>query len=398
MISFPEAIRLIESSAAESEIVSVPLEHSSGKILREKILADRDYPPFNRATMDGFALRSQGFSKDRIYSYKRELHAGESFSLEEGEETIRIMTGAPVPEGFDLVIKVEDSTDLGNSDGKRQVRFDTDKTSSFSNIAIRGEDLKNGEEILSEGTRISSSIFSLLASLGRSRIQISKLPKVRIISTGNEIVGLEETPKPWQIRDSNSYSIRSLLQKYDISPISIVRVGDDLSQLEKAVLEGLDSDILILSGGVSMGNLDLVPKVLEGNGVREIFHKVRIKPGKPIWFGMKGRQAVFGLPGNPFSVQVCFRIFVESYIRKFLCLPTESSLLLPFSGERKKKNQLTEFFPVRLEKKQTTVLTENKNNGSGDIRAGIFSDGLAVQFSEKEKVQEGELLEFYPWN
>ncbi|TGK07304.1 molybdopterin molybdenumtransferase MoeA [Leptospira semungkisensis] len=398
MISSQEAIKLIESSAAKSEIISVPLEHSSGKVLREKILADRDYPPFNRATMDGFALRSQGFSKERIYSYERELHAGESFSLKEGEEAIRIMTGAPVPSGFDLVIKVEDSVDQGISEGKKQVRFETDKTSSFANIAIQGEDLKTGEEILLEGTEINTAIFSLLASLGRSQVQISKLPKVRIISTGNEIVGIEEIPKPWQIRDSNSYSIRSLLQKYGIVPESIVRVGDDISLLENAVQQGLDSDILILSGGVSMGNLDLVPKVLQSKGVQEIFHKVRIKPGKPVWFGMKGKQAVFGLPGNPFSVQVCFRIFVESYIRKFLCLPTESPLLLPFLGERKKKNQLTEFFPVRLERKQTTVLTENKTNGSGDIRAGIFSDGLAVQFSDKEKIQDGELLEFYPWN
>lgn len=397
MISVQEALSLVESSASVSFSENTNLENSLGKVLREKIYADRDYPPFHRATMDGFALKSEGFSENRIYSYTRELHAGESFQLENGEEAIRIMTGAPVPDGFDLVIKIEDSEDVGISNGKKQVRFRTEKSAPFSNIAIQGEDLKQDQEILKEGTFISASVLSLLSSLGKYSIQTSKLPRVRVISTGNEIVGPGEIPKPWQIRDSNSYSIRSLLQKYGIVPLSVTRADDDPILLENAVREGLDSDLLILSGGVSMGNLDLVPKILEASGVKEIFHKVRIKPGKPIWFGKKNDQAVFGLPGNPFSVQVCFRIFVEAYLRKFLGLPSEKPIYLPFAGERKKKNKLTEFFPVSYETKDQTFLSEKKFNGSGDIRAGIFSDGLGVQFSDTETLKERDVLEFYPW-
>ncbi len=201
----------------------------------------------------------------------------------------------------------------------------------------------------------------------------------------------------WQIRDSNSYTISSILSKYKITPESVKNIPDKEELLTEAIAQGLASDILILSGGVSMGSMDLVPSVLQKLGVELVFHKVQIKPGKPIWFGKRGNTIVFGMPGNPFSVQTCSRIFLEPYLRECMGQKQIPSLRLQVSGTRNKKGSFTEFFPVRLETKDKTYLSTVSFNGSGDIRAGLFSDGLAVHPSDSEQIREGDWIEFLPW-
>lgn len=396
MISFSEALDKILSEVRiyPSEIVS--LDQTLGRVFAEDIVADRDYPPFHRSAMDGFALNSKLYTPNQIYPYQRELPAGMSMDLEPNEKAIRIMTGAPVPEGFDLVIKIEDAN-LSELNGQKQVSFSLKDAKPWQNIAKQGEDVKNNQLVLPKGNQIGTSEFSLLASLGKEKVSVVKAPKIHIISTGNEVVPIQTSPLPYQIRDSNSYTITSILSKYKIQPESVTHVPDLESEITEQIQKGLEADILILSGGVSMGSMDLVPSILQRLGVELIFHKAAIKPGKPIWFGKRKNTIVFGMPGNPFSVQTCSRIFLEPFLRKSLGQNQLPSYILPFSTYKQRKGGLTEFFPVRLETRDKTYLTPLAFNGSGDIRAGIFSDGLAIFPGELSQIQRGDMIEFLPW-
>ncbi|BDA78671.1 molybdopterin molybdenumtransferase MoeA [Leptospira kobayashii] len=397
MISYSEGLAKILSFSKNHTFESIPLKLSDGRILAEEIRADRDYPPFNRSAMDGFAISSSEFSENKIYHYNRELPAGSNFLLEKGEEAIRIMTGAPVPLGLDVVIKIEDSLLSEDDRGNKQVSFSLKNVRPWQNIARKGEDLHKGDSILFPGHTLGTSEISILASLGKNLVSVVTLPKIQIISTGNEIVPIDRTPLDWQIRDSNSYTISSILSKYKIVPESVKNIPDEESLLTEAISKGLESDILILSGGVSMGSMDLVPSVLQKLGVELVFHKVGIKPGKPIWFGKRGNTIVFGMPGNPFSVQICSRIFLEPFLRASMGQKQIPAMRLPILGARNKKGSLTEFFPVRLETKDKTYLSAVSFNGSGDIRAGLSSNGLAVHPADSEQIQDGDWIEFLPW-
>ncbi|MBM9577575.1 molybdopterin molybdotransferase MoeA [Leptospira sp. 201903070] len=397
MISIEEALSKILSEISVTNRELVPLEESLGRILADNVYADRDYPPFHRSTMDGYAIKSADYDSSKIYHCKKEIFAGMESNLDPGEEIVKIMTGAPVPEGLDAVIKIEDSQELSLENSVSKVKLNSDKIFYFMNIAVRGEDLKKGEFVLGSGTKIGMPEISLLASLGVDNVSVNSLPTVSIVSTGNEVVPVGSTPLPFQIRDSNSYSLIAILNRYNIKPKSIVLVPDEEIKITEALDKGLESDILLLSGGVSMGSMDLIPPILERLGVKKIFHKVSLKPGKPIWFGKKGKTVVFGLPGNPFSVQVCARIFLDPYIRSCLGMQISEPLRYVFYGKRKKKSSLPEFFPAFLETKDKTGLSSKSFNGSGDIRAGLFADGIALHPGEQAEILEGNVLNFFPW-
>ncbi|AOP32659.1 molybdopterin molybdenumtransferase MoeA [Leptospira tipperaryensis] len=397
MISIEEALSKILEEVSKAESESVALRESLGRTLSKDIYADRDYPPFHRSTMDGYAIKSADYDSSKIYHCKKEIFAGMESNLDPGEEIVKIMTGAPVPEGLDAVIKIEDSQELSLENSISKVKLNSDKIFHFMNVAVRGEDLKKGEFVLGSGTKIGMPEISLLACLGVDLVSVNSLPTVSIVSTGNEVVPVGSTPLPFQIRDSNSYSLIAILNRYNIQPKSIVLVPDEETKITEALDKGLESDILLLSGGVSMGSMDLIPPILEKLGVKKIFHKVSLKPGKPIWFGKKGKTVVFGLPGNPFSVQVCARIFLDPYIRSYLGMEISKPQRYSFYGKRKKKNSLPEYFPVFLETKEKTGISAKSFNGSGDIRAGLFSDGIALHPAEQGEVLEGDVLDYYPW-
>ncbi|TGK88012.1 molybdopterin molybdenumtransferase MoeA [Leptospira bourretii] len=396
MISYKEALSKILSETKIFPTELIPLEQSFGRVLAEPVMADRDYPPFHRSAMDGFAIFSGDFSPNKTYVYEKELPAGTNIQLEPGDEAVRIMTGAPVPDGFDVVIKIEDCI-LNESNNKKQVSFTIQEVKTWNNIAKQGEDVKKDQLVLPKGIQIGTSEISLLASLGKEKVPVVQSPEVHIISTGSEVVPVHQTPLPYQIRDSNSFTISTFLSKFKIQPKSITHVPDIESKMKDSIKQGLEGDILILSGGVSMGNMDLVPSILQKLGVELIFHKTAIKPGKPIWFGKRNGTIVFGMPGNPFSVQTCSRIFLEPYLRQSFGLPSHPVYKLPFSTTKHKKGSLTEFFPVKLETTNKTYLTPIAFNGSGDIRAGIFSDGLAIFPNELSEIQKEDCIEFLPW-
>lgn len=396
MISVKEAQDLILSKCSNFSIESKNINEISNSVLAEEILSDRDYPPFNRSAMDGYAIYSNYYRPEKSYLIEDTIFAGENKSWSKNPDScIKIMTGAPVPEGMDCVIKKEDSIEISQG----LVQFKLKEASQFLNVARKAEDLKENELALKPGIVCSPQTVSLLATLGIENAKVYKKPIISIFSTGNEIVPINAPVAVEQIRDSNSYALISFIGKYGIKPEVSAIAPDDKEKLKSIIRSLLYSNCLIFSGGVSAGEKDFIPEALKELGIINLFHKVNIKPGKPLWFGVsKDGNAIFGLPGNPFSVQVIYKLFVENWIRKFLNMNQVIPIYLPLLKSRIKKHKLEEYFPVKLKNQNNkTFLEEIRYNGSGDIKAGLHSDGIAMHKSDQYELFESELIPYYSW-
>ena len=397
MISIEEAQKLISAQARNFGVEEISIDDALNRILAEDIFADRDYPPFNRATMDGYAVIAADFNKEKQITLQLigTLHAGNvSAQIVRTGTCIKIMTGAPVPQGADAVVRFEDT-----AENNAVVQFTIDTVLPKQNIASQGEDTKASELILEKNIKLEALSIAVLAVAGKAKIKVHKLPNVVIVSTGNEIVHVSDAIFPHQIRDSNSYSLKNFLKQYNISSVKSVLVEDDKSTLTSVLSDFLSADILILSGGVSKGEADYVPEVLMSLGVQEIFHRVRIKPGNPLWFGkLPNGGVVFGLPGNPVSVQVGFKIFIEPFLRKCFNMEIIAPLYFPLFNEKIKKTKFTEYFPCKIStRNNTTGLVSKRMNTSGDISATLHSDGIAVHPEVTETIKENTIVEFYFW-
>ncbi|HVB02142.1 MAG TPA: molybdopterin molybdotransferase MoeA [Chitinophagaceae bacterium] len=396
LISLEEALQSILQQAQPPEEETLPLESSFGRVLAEQIIADRDYPPFNRATMDGYACSFEDIHLGQnTFMLAGTVMAGEPAGILPGKGTcVCIMTGAPVPEGADTLIKLEDTVL-----GKDQVVFSGAAVKRGQFIARQGEDARNGQLLLNEHCIIDPSLAALLASLGKANVRVCRLPAVALVSTGNEILPIKGKPSPYQIRDCNSWALKAFLMQYRISEVTSIRLPDDPVKLAAAIEPLLERDILILSGGVSKGQADHVPATLKSLGVQEIFHRVRIKPGQPLWFGkFPGGCLVFGLPGNPVSVQAAFKVFIEPFLRKSLGLTPVPEIFLPLGRGREKRTSFDEFFPVRLENDHSaTLLFPVSYHSSGDFLSTTLSHGLALHPAEEKDLMEGQLLKYLSW-
>lgn len=293
-----------------------------GHVLAADILSDLDMPPYDKSMMDGYAVRCADLptGKGRLQIIE-EITAGHVplETLAEGE-TSRIMTGAPIPPGCDAVVVVEQT----RLDGERWVRIEDRPPKPGQNILPRGAEMRRGDAVLKAGTVLGPKEFGVLATVGRTSVIVHPSPRVAILSTGDELVEPSELPKGGQIRNSNGTMLTALVSDAGGVPRYLGIARDDAAYLKPMVCDGLKAQVLLLSGGVSAGKLDLVPGVLREAGVAAHFHKVEMKPGKPIFFGTAHRMGggeptlVFGLPGNPVSVLVCFELFVRPTIRR-LC-------------------------------------------------------------------------------
>ncbi|MBK9633087.1 MAG: molybdopterin molybdotransferase MoeA [Bacteroidetes bacterium] len=397
MQSIQNALQLILSNKQNFGTETISIHDCLDRVLAEDIYADRDYPPFNRATMDGYAIISQDINigKNNLLKITDTIHAGEAkqFALESGN-CIKIMTGAPVPKRANAVIRIEDTHINGN-----EIHFNVKQVKENQNIAIQGEDARKGDLLIKKGTKLNPNSISLLAVTGHAKLEVYKLPIIAIVSTGNEIVAVESVIQPHQIRDSNVHTLKNSLLNYCISAIQTALIVDDKIALKNTISELLNTDIIIISGGVSKGDADYVPEILKHLGVIEIFHRVSIKPGNPLWFGkMPNGGVVFGLPGNPISVQVGYKVFIESFIRKCFDMEPIEPLFLPLLGEKSKKSNFTEYFPCKLtHENKKSGLAINKMNTSGDISTTNNSDGIAIHPSEIQTIEKGEFVEFYFW-
>ncbi|MBC7826432.1 MAG: molybdopterin molybdotransferase MoeA [Chitinophagaceae bacterium] len=393
MIVFSEAQKLVIEQARSFGNEKISLDDAAGRVISEKIVADRDYPPFDRASVDGYAIRQSDWNAGlRTFLIREVIFAGKEpdASIEQGE-CYKIMTGAAVPACADSIIRKEDVAEWsGRIDCSLHV------LNINQHIARRGEDVKMGHIISSEPLFCSPAVTGILASIGKHEIVVERLPQVCIITTGDEIISIDSTPGAVQIRNSNRHVLKALLKKWNISPFYSMHVPDAIDEIRSALQTAIQSDIIIICGGVSAGDADHVPGVLTTMGAKKIFHKVAIKPGKPIWFGKFDQgPIVFALPGNPLSCLVTFRLFIETFLFYSVGLKNPLQISLPLRGNRSKKSQLDEFFPVKITG-IPSCLDIISFNGSGDITAAIQADAIAKHPLMMPELVNGTILDTYP--
>jgi molybdopterin molybdotransferase len=317
MLSVEEAQALVLHNVRVPPPVSLRLEPSCiGMTLAEDVVSDLDMPPFDKSLMDGFAVRAADFQNgNATLSVIGELTAGDTPKVSVGpQQALRIMTGAPIPKGADTVVMIERTKPLADN----KVAFQEPSVSLGQNILPKAREMRCGEVVLQQGTRLRPQEMGILATVGRTQAQIFPRPTVGILSTGDELVEAPALPGPGQIRNGNGPMLAAQAHQAGAVPRYLGIARDRLDSLQELIAAGLESDVLVLSGGVSAGKLDLVPGVLQELGVQPHFHKVAMKPGKPVFFGTRGTTLVFGLPGNPVSALVCFELFVRPAIRKLM--------------------------------------------------------------------------------
>ncbi len=361
------------------------LEDSLGRVLAEPIAADRDYPPLPRAMRDGFAVRSSDVPGTlRVVG---EVRAGRRLDrpLAAGE-AVEIMTGAPAPPGADAVIMVEHTTREGD-------RITLPAASAGANINARGVEARMGDVILPAGRRLGYVELAALAATGHAHLAVYRRPEVAILSTGDELVGIEETPREEQIRNSNAYSLAAQVTRAGGRPLLLPVARDDWDSTYSLIARGLASDLLLLSGGVSAGKYDIVERVLAGFGAEFFFDRVAIQPGQPLVFGRAQNRFLFGLPGNPTSTMVTFELFARAAVvalsgAPFSALPLHHARLRqPF----RHKPGLTRFLPARLSDRGGWI-EPVPWRGSGDVAALTRANAFLVASASRESWDEGEWI------
>jgi molybdopterin molybdotransferase len=314
MLAVSEAQAIVLQHAHPLPPEGTPLNSQAlGLVLAEDVASDLDMPPFDKALMDGYALRAADLTEGGgTLTVIEEVTAGNTPARPVGPgQATRIMTGAPMPDGADAVVMLERTRAL---DGE-QVRLE-EPARPGQNVLARGEEMRRGQTVLSAGALLRPQEFGVLATVGRTAVRVHPRPRVALLSTGDELVDASEVPGPGQIRNSNGPMLAAQVLRAGGVPHSMGIGRDRVDDLRQLITEGLRASILILSGGVSAGKLDLVPGVLQELAVQPHFHKVKMKPGKPAFFGSRDGTLVFGLPGNPVSALVCFELFVRPAIRK----------------------------------------------------------------------------------
>ncbi|MBG7629745.1 MAG: molybdopterin molybdotransferase MoeA [Bacteroidetes bacterium] len=397
-----EALQIILNNSEDFGIEEVDFIKSVGRVLKEDILADRDFPPFNRVSMDGIAISYEAFNNgQRTFKIESVQAAGSpQLTLKNKENCIEAMTGAMLPNGCDVVVQYEL---LNIENGEATVDLETVR--SFQNIHKKGLDRTIGDVLIEKNTIISSAEIGVLATVGKSIVKVAKQPKVMVVSTGNELVEVTETPAEHQIRRSNVYTLVSLLEKIHVKA-DTAHILDDKQVLERKIGGFLNAyDVLIFSGAVSKGKFDFIPEVLDNLGVEKLFHKVKQRPGKPFWFGKKActehrrsDKTVFAFPGNPVSTFVsCLKYFTPWY-QKSVGLNFDNKQQAVLSDDFFFKPGLTYFLQVKLSQKNGELYaTPVSGKGSGDLANLVDADGFIELPDDRTNFNKGEVFPFIPY-
>jgi|688.fasta_scaffold197974_3 molybdopterin molybdotransferase len=393
MISVENALDLILENKLSLKKVAVPFEEAFGRVLAEDLIADRDFPPYDRVTMDGIAIDFTAYLNGiRAFKIQEMQGAGDLQStLQSTENCIEIMTGGVLPRNTSSVIRYEDLT---IADGLTTINAEVKPN---QNIHTKGQDKKAGDLVLEKGVRLNASHLALAASLGKQKLEVLELPKVAIVSSGDELVEISENPLPHQIRKSNVYAVGALLQKLDIS-VEYFHVADDLENSIKKIAELLQNfEVLIFSGGVSMGKKDFIPDALKANRVETIFHKIAQKPGKPMWFGKTEKNLVFALPGNPVSTYLCAIRYVLPFFEKCLGIQKDNFQKVILGESVFFKPKLRYFIQVNIKNENGVLYAfPLKHNGSGDFISLVEADGFVeLPNSENELFERGQIVNFF---
>jgi molybdopterin molybdotransferase len=309
MISFSEALSKIESIILSFSKSKIALDVSLNKVLAEDIISPINMPPFRQSAMDGYAIK---FTDSDTYDLVEESKAGDGKRIELMElQAARIFTGALVPDDADTVVIQEHVSRSNNS------IIITKQPTQFDNVRPVGEQVKKGEVVLKKGLKLNAATIGLLSGIGISEVLVYKTPIVSIVVTGNELQESGKQLEDGKIYESNSFMLSAALSNLGISDISILKTKDTFDETKNTISKALESsNVVLISGGISVGDYDFVQEALKVNGVEELFYKVNQKPGKPLWFGRKNDQFVFGLPGNPASALSCFYIYVTPLLKK----------------------------------------------------------------------------------
>ncbi len=400
MLSVAEATAAINAALPALRTEQTDLAGACGRVLQQTVAAERDQPPFDRVTMDGIALQHAAFANGvRTYTVAGTQHAGDTvLALPDSDSCIEVMTGAVLPDGCDCVIPVER---IVHEQGK--VTIESGYTAARQQfIHPQGSDHRKGHVLLTAGRRISAIDVALLASAGLATIKVSALPRVRVISTGNELIAAGLPIASHQIRMSNGPALTAMLEHLGFGDSKHLHLPDEPAQLMKQIGAQLaSSDVLVLSGGVSMGKADFVPAVLAELGVTKIFHRINQRPGKPMWFGTgPSGQLVFALPGNPVSALTCCRHYVLPALLTAVGATPREPEPVPLACDWQFKPALTCFLPVVLgcDERGNRVATPVATNTSGDFTALADTDGYLELAAEKDHFAAGSAQLYYSWS
>jgi molybdopterin molybdotransferase len=403
MLSYEEArAKIVEvvrarsatPSAESIEFASEPAR-ALGRVLAEDVFADRNYPPFDRATRDGFAMRAADVAQPGAnLSVIGESRAGVAFdgSVSAGQ-CIQIMTGAAVPRGADAVVMQEHARVEGNV-----VTFDR-VAHGGQNFVPAGKEIRAGAIVVSRGAKLGYAELAMAAQVGRASVIAYRRPRVAILSTGDEVVAVEQAPGPFQIRNSNSVSLAAQVSLTGAEPVMLGNAPDEVGELRRRIESGLEADVLVLSGGVSVGKYDFVEQVLRDLGAEFFFDTIAIRPGKPAVFGWCRGKPVFGLPGNPISTMVTFELLAVAAIE--LLSGREPQPLPIFKAKLarpiEQKAPLTHFLPARISWTDgESTVEELPWEGSGDIGSVVHGNCFLVVHEAKLKLAAGEWVDVLP--
>jgi len=406
MIEIEVAWDLLQSQSFPRKTETVCCVEAVGRRLAQPVVADLDSPPFCKSLMDGFAVRTADMKPGiELVVTGTSLAGGTEHSTLAPGSAIRIMTGAPVPQGADAVIMIE-QCQVTNRPGKELVSFSTDTVSPGKHTMNRGQSMRAGQSVFESGRIIRSCDTGLLAETGHATVEVFCRPSVTVLATGDELVPCDQIPSGDKIRNSNGPMLAALARNHT-GRVGLPGIApDNRDGLRSMMLKGLESDVLVLSGGVSAGVADLVPGVLQELGVKRIFHKVALKPGKPVWYGVHDRDGkvvhVFGLPGNPVSSLVCFQLFVRPCLERLsgsddpVRPKTYSGVL---SVEHATRGGRPTWWPIRQsigESDCRAMLEPLVWHGSSDLRCLADANALALFAPKDHPWPAGTVLPWLP--
>jgi len=398
VLTTAEALQAVLAATPTFPIETVDSADATGRILRQIIRAERSQPPFDRVMMDGIAIAWSDYdSGQRRFEIQAMQAAGdEVLSLESGQ-CIEIMTGASLPLSANCIVPVEQ---ISVSDNSAEIEADYEvKKDRF--VHPHGSDFAKGAHLLTPGKRISPLDIAIIASCGETKIDVASDPVIRVISTGNELVAAGQAIEPQQIRMSNGQAVLSLLESHGYKRAEHDHIVDDIDALRERLSSHLsEADVIVLSGGVSMGKADYVPQVLADLGVETVFHKVSQRPGKPLWFG-KGPddQLVFALPGNPVSALVCCRQYGIPSLDKASGASEKPPEFAAIASNVSFKPALTCFQPVKLMSNAAgqTLALPVKTNTSGDFASLSATDGYVELAKDQSEFPAGSPVVLHRW-
>lgn len=398
MLSPSEAEAAIRNSVPALAIETRALSRLCGAVLREPIRATRDQPPFHRVTMDGIALSCAAYPGRREFRIAGTQAAGSApLELTDAGDCFEVMTGAMLPRGCDCVIPVEK---LFTHEGVVRLADDVEPAPML-NVHTRGLDCRAGDVLLEPGLRLGPPEVAVIASTGRTSAEVSREPSIVVISTGDELVEPGQPVTDWQIHRSNVFGVLAALQRRGFTRLSQDHLPDDLPLLRSRLRAHLEAhDVMVLSGGVSMGRFDFIPQVLAELGVKIVFHKIAQRPGKPMGFGIGPRgQSVYALPGNPVSTLVCLTRYVFAGLDAAAAASTPPAESIPLAQEFHSKPALTFFLPVKVAPggPAGAQAVPAPTKGSGDFTSLIGSDGFVELPPGPRTFPAGVPVPLYRW-